>query len=202
MTDPVVHEPPRDEAVRLPVSLAWQVPITLGVLHLALGAALLLWPEATIGVAVVLLGIELVFGGVLRLVGAIATHGEARMLRAVVGVLGVLAGILVVREPLRSVGLVVLVLGAFWVVWGLVEALVALTPAAAGHRGPLLVEAAFGVVAGGVLLAWPGPTLRVLTVLVGILLVLAGLLATWAGTRIRSVVREAATDPGRSLANP
>lgn len=175
------------EPDHLPASLAWQLPLALGIVHLLLGLALLLWPGATLTVVAILLGIELVVAGFIRVVHAVAERGsEARFLRGVIGLLGVLAGLLVMSEPLRAIGLVVVVVGAFWVLWGLVEAIIALTPSAAGHRGLLLLEGGLAVGAGAVLLAWPEPTVRVLTIVVGILLVLAGLLATWAGWRLHA----------------
>ncbi len=194
MTDPTI---PDDDAVTadtlvVPGKLFWQVPLLLGVLHLLMGVALLVWPSATVTVVAVLLGLELVFGGVLRLVQALASNGEARVVRAVVGLLGVLAGLLVVSDPLRSVGAIVLVVGGFWVLWGLAEVFVAMTPSARDHRGPLAVEGLVALIGGGVLLAWPGPTVRVLTVFVGLLLLVAGALATWAGWRLRGAVASGA----------
>lgn len=182
----------------LPADLAWQIPLTLGIVHLLLGLAVLVWPSATLAVVAVLVGLELVIGGVLRLVLAIVGRGsEARVLRGITGLLGVLAGILVVAQPLRSVEVLVVVVGAFWILWGLAEAIVALTPGASGHRGPLLVEGALAVGAGAILLLWPQPTLRVVTVIVGIGLLVVGLIATWAGWRLRDLVHEAdaAVDP-------
>lgn len=188
---PVDREATTSEAstpLRIPRRVVWQVPLVLGVLHLVLGVALLVWPESTVLVVAVLVGLELVIGGLFRLLLALASHDEARAVRAVLGLLGVLAGVLVVSQPLRSVELAVLVLGVFWVVWGLAEVFIGLTPSAEGQRAPLLAEGGL-VLAGGVLLtAWPAPTLRVVTVLVGILFVLAGALATWAGWRLRGVL--------------
>ena len=182
----------------LPVSLVWQLPVAIGVVHLLLGIALLVWPEASVTVVAVLLGLELVVAGALRTVLAVVERGsEARLLRGVVGVLGVLAGLLVISQPLRSVGVIVVVVAAFWVLWGLAEAIIALTPSAAGHRGPLFLEAALAIGAGAILLAWPGPTVQVLVMVVGIALLLAGLLATWAGWRLRGMVHDVGAEAGR-----
>lgn len=172
----------------VPTRIWWQLPLILGVLHVLLGIALLVWPESTVRVAAVLVGLELVVGGLFRMALALASNGEARAVRAVLGLLGVLAGVLVVSEPLRSVELVVLVLGVFWVVWGLAELFIAMTPNAAGQRAPLVAEGLV-VLAGGVALtAWPAPTLRVLTLLVGILFLVVGLVVAWAGWQLREVV--------------
>ncbi len=186
-----------DDDDLLPARLLWQLTLAIGIVHLLLGIAVLVWPEVTVTVVAVLIGLELVIAGALRTVLAVVERGSgARLLRGVVGVLGVLAGVLVVSEPLRSVGVIVVVVGAFWILWGLAEAIIALTPSAAGRRGALLVEAALAFGAGAVLVAWPAPTVRVLTVVVGIGLVLAGLLATWAGWRMRAMVDEAQAGAG------
>lgn len=176
----------------LPASLVWQVPLVLGIIHLVLGIAVLVWPEATITVVVVLVGLELVFGGVLRLVLALVDRTvEARLMRGVLGLLSVLAGVLVVSQPLRSVGLVVVLLGAFWVIWGLVELFVSLLPSAAGQRGALALEGVLAAGFGAILLAWPEPSIRVVTVVVGIGFVLVGLVATLAGWSARGLVKRA-----------
>jgi uncharacterized membrane protein HdeD (DUF308 family) len=167
----------------------WRLPLVIGVLQVIFGIVVLVWPGITVATVAILIGINLVIGGVLRLVMAVVDDRvEGRILLALWSVLSVLAGIVIMRSPAQSVAVMVLVLGAFWVTWGLIEAVVALTPSARGARGPMLVEAALAVGAGGVLLLWPAPSLRVLVWIAGLGLVLIGTLVITAGWQVRGAV--------------
>jgi uncharacterized membrane protein HdeD (DUF308 family) len=167
-------------------SLAWKIVLAIGLVHVFMGAALLFWPSATLTVVVVIVGIELVLAGVLRmLVAAGDAQLDARLLRALLGLMSVVVGLLVMREPLRSLAVVVGLLGVFWVVWGLVELFISLTPSASGTRLPLAVEGGVAVVGGLFLLAWPELTVRGLTILVGGFLLAGGLVVVWSAWQLR-----------------
>lgn len=169
-------------------TILWRVLLTIGVVNGALGLVLLFWPDATLTVVVFLVGIELLVSGVLRVLYA-AGHREldARLLRVLLGLVAVVLGLLVMREPLRSIAVLVAVLGVFWVLWGCIELFVALTPAARGARGYLLAEGAVAAVAGMILLAWPEPTLRVLALVAGGFLALVGLVTVATAWRLRDL---------------
>src|SRR5947209_6568914 len=99
-------------------------------LALALGAALLgvaagilviARPEPTITVAVFLFGSLLLAFGIIRIAQAIAGGGRRAGQRAVAGatgILGIAAGVLVVRDHPTSLTLVTTVLGLTWLVAG------------------------------------------------------------------------------------
>jgi uncharacterized membrane protein HdeD (DUF308 family) len=185
----------------LPLSASWNwiVVMALGVIHLLMGAAALFWPGATLTVLVFIVGIEFLISGVLRMLIAAADPSmDARLLRALLGLVAVVVGLLIMREPLRSLATVVAVLGIFWVLWGLVMLFVSLLPVARGQRAPLAIEGGVAAIGGGVLLSWPAITVGALTALVGALLILVGGATAWAAWRLRgaqlSVLDAAATD--------
>lgn len=158
----------------------------LGAIHAVMGLVALFWPGVTLTVIAVILGIEFVLAGVIRIVVAVAADAvDARVLRVVFGLLSVIVGLLVLRSPLESIALLVAVVGVFWVLWGLVEVVIALLPSAAGYRGPLLVEGAVALIGGAILLAWPDATVTVLTRVVGFFLLLAGGITAWSAWRLR-----------------
>jgi uncharacterized membrane protein HdeD (DUF308 family) len=177
------------------VAVRWKLWMAIGVVHVLMGLAALFWPDATLTVLVVIVGIELLLAGVLRvLVAATDDAMDSRVLHVLLGLVSVVLGLLVMREPIGSLAVVVAVLGIFWVLWGLVELFISLTPAASGLRLPLAVEGGLAVLGGGILLSWPGLTLRGLTLIVGILLVLGGGAATWTAWQMRRP--EATSAPG------
>ena len=181
-------DPARDESLPS-LRWMWRLPLAIGVLQVLFGIVVLVWPSITVATVAILIGLNLVIGGVLRLVMAVVDDRvEGRVLLALWSVLSVLAGIVIMRSPQQSVAVMVLVLGAFWVTWGLIEGVVALTPSARGARGPMLVEAALAIGAGGILLLWPAPSLRVLVWIAGLGLVLIGTLVITAGWQVRGAV--------------
>lgn len=174
-----------DEATIDPRRLL-SVVVAIGVLHAVLGLVALVWPDVTLTVLTVLVGIDLALSGVLRIVVAVGSDGaDSRVLRLLLGLVSVVLGLVVIRAPLESLAVLVTILGVFWVLWGLVEIVVGVLPAAAGHRAPLLVEGAIAAIGGGVLLAWPDITVGALTRLVGLLLLLAGIVTAWSAWRLR-----------------
>lgn len=170
--------------------LAWQAVIAIGVVHVAMGFTALIWPDATLTVLVIIVGIELIIAGVLRMLVAAADAAlDARLLHGLLGLVSVVVGLLVMRQPLRSLGAVVALIGIFWVLWGLIELFLSLTPAAQGARLPLAIEGGLATLGGLLLLAWPELTVFGLTMLVGALLVAAGLVTIWSGLRRRKTER-------------
>ena len=157
-----------------------------GIASLVIGLILLVWPAATVAVLAILLGIDLIALGVLILIASFAgeTSVAEKILGAFLGVLSVLAGVTVFGRPLQTVGVVVVVVGAFWVVGGVIEFVRGLVGATAESRLLAMFSGALSVVFGIVALSWPGPTVAVVVRLVGIWSVLSGGVRLFMGLRI------------------
>jgi uncharacterized membrane protein HdeD (DUF308 family) len=168
----------------------WGVVLAYGLVTLAVGVMLLVWPSATVTVLAVLLAIQLIVGGLFRIVGAVAMERYDAGVRALIGLSGGLAlivGLLVLRQPLQSVVVLGMVVGAWWVVAGVVDIIGALlAPGASTRRGWDVLGGAVTLLAGGVLLVYADVSLRVLVVLVAVSMILTGALATAAALRLRS----------------
>ena len=91
--------------------------------------------------------------------------------------LSVIAGLIVVRRPGESLLAVVVILGIWFVIDGLLDALRVLT--GDPDRGPLLLSAVIDVVLGILILSLPKLSLATLAILVGIGFVVAA----WPGFR-------------------
>jgi len=112
----------------------------------------------------------------------------------VAGVAAIAGGVALLVWPDRTVKAMAVVIGVVLVVLGLGQVLDALASRTAGnHWGWLalrgLVDIAFGVV----LIAWTGPTLWVLVVLVGLQLIVSGLVGVLVSRQLPT------GDPGRSF---
>jgi uncharacterized membrane protein HdeD (DUF308 family) len=157
--------------------------ITGGLVSIAVGVILLVWPTATVTILAVLLGVDLIILGVLLLVASFATDtsvGE-KVLGSLLGVLAVLAGVAVFGRPLQTVGVIVVVAGAFWVVGGVIEVVTGLFGHATGSRWAAVLSGVVSIAFGVTMLSWPGPTVAVAVWLIGIWCLVSGLIRLFQG---------------------
>jgi uncharacterized membrane protein HdeD (DUF308 family) len=154
---------------------SWTWLLGSAVATLVLGVLVLVWPEATLHVLAVLVGLHLLVGGAFRFVDVFARTGHERLPGLVLAVLYVLAGVLCLRNPLQTVNALSLIVGAVWLVSGILTLYTALAAEDLPHRGVVLGIAVLGIVAGIVVLALPAESARALTRLLGLWLVLLGL---------------------------
>lgn len=153
----------------------WAV-IAYGVVTALLGVALLVWPKATLMVAVVIFAIQLFVAGVVQLVRCLSpwAHGAGeRTLLAISGALALLAALLILRRPLQTLGLVTLLIGAWWIVRGAMD-IVSAIPGAVPHRGWGLLLGGISLVAGIYVLLNPGIALVTFIWIVGLWMIVAG----------------------------
>jgi len=166
---------PRDALGRMGESWGWV--LTFAVLTLILGIMVVAWPHATVKLVALLFGLQLFVGGVFALVRTFTGSGEgSRALYAVLGILGILVGIFVLRHLFESVVILVVLLGVYWVLHGIIEFIVALDHKGMPGRGMNIVMGLLGFVAGVIVLSWPTPTLLVLVWVLGLWLILYGLI--------------------------
>lgn len=105
------------------------------------------------------------------------------------GVIAVALGAVVMANPTASVVFLVRLLGVFVIVDGVVAVVDGVRQRGVEGGGSTwrLVTGVLGLVVGAVLLFWPGATVGVLTIIVGIWAVVGGVLAALAAFGIRSV---------------
>jgi uncharacterized membrane protein HdeD (DUF308 family) len=164
----------------------WGLIAAFGVVTVILGVMIMAWPKATLVVAAVTFAIFLIVNGVFDVFQAIAaddTSGGLRVLLGILGALSALVGLLLLRSPLQSLAVIALLVGAWWMVSGVIEVVTAIT--APGHHWWRMVGGVISVIAGVVVLLNPGISLAVLVWFMGIWLVLYGIFAVFAGFRLR-----------------
>lgn len=154
----------------------WWILLAHGAVALVAGILLLVWPDRTLLLIGVILGVFLVAAGVLGVVTALTTPERLvmeRVIPATVGLLAVAAGTLVIARPEASVLGVALAAGIYLIVAGLANGVTAFREPDA--RGAYAVLAIVDIAAGIVVVAWPDVTVTVIAVVFGIALVLRGL---------------------------
>ncbi|MET8244486.1 HdeD family acid-resistance protein [Streptomyces sp. NPDC005202] len=169
--------PGRDPADLLAgLGSSWTWILGSAIATLVPGILVLVWPDETLHVLAVVIGLYLLVTGVFRFVAAFARegHGE-RLPQLLLAVLFVLAGVLCLRNPLQTIAALSLIVGIVWLVSGMLTAYTALAARDLPHRGVVLGAGAIGIVAGIVVLALPAESAVALTRLLGLWLVLLGL---------------------------
>ena len=180
------------EEASVPPALArladhWGLVLAFGVVTVAVGIAVVVWPERTLVVLAVLLGIQLIIGGVFRIIGAFTSDaaGGMRALMGLLGALSALVGLLCLRAPLQSVAVIGLLLGGWWAVSGILDVFTALF-LASEHRVWRMTSGAVSAVVGIFLLVNPEVSLSVLVIVVAVWLFGYGGIAILMGLRLRS----------------
>ncbi|UNX54253.1 HdeD family acid-resistance protein [Georgenia sp. TF02-10] len=186
--------PPRDpllESFAATSRRVWYLPVIRGVLAILLGVLALVWPAATLLTLILVLGVFWLVDGVVGIVDGVRWRGEAGAgLRIVLGVLGVLAGLVLVLQPGLSAGVLVTIAGV-WAVLGGVALVVVSVQARRWGVGwgwgvaAGVVTAVFGIL----LIAWPGIGAATFVILLGAYALVAGIALVVHGLRIRALAK-------------
>ena len=169
---------------------SWWLGLVVGLLSVAGGVVLIVWTKPTLTVVAVLVGIELLIGGVFLIIAAFGRPAGSRSGAVLAGALAVIAGLIVVRHPSGSVLVVALAVGIYLILAGVLR-LVGAVEASRG-RGWLLLGALFDLALGIVIVAWPKFGITTLAIVLGIVLIVRGLGLVLIGFALRAAGRELA----------
>ncbi len=149
----------------------WGVMLAVGIVAVIFGIIVLANIWGSVRLVAIFAGLFLIFAGVVQFVNA---AGAERKTGKIVGGLVVLVvGLVLVFWPDTSVETVAVLVGLAFLFWGVVMAIAALIDRGEGWG----IAAGFGVLlalVGIVVIAWPGPTIAILMILVGIDAILFG----------------------------
>jgi uncharacterized membrane protein HdeD (DUF308 family) len=166
----------------------WWLFVIYGLAALAIGVFFVASPHETLSVFTVIAGIVLLVDGVIAVVRAIAGEPENRGLLALVGVISVVVGLVLIEKPFQSLTVLVLVLGIWFVIVGVIRFVAAFAERADRLANVLL--ALLDLVIGIVIISWPEIGLATIAVIVGIGLIIRGGLFMVAGFELRAAPRE------------
>jgi uncharacterized membrane protein HdeD (DUF308 family) len=172
---------------------AWPAVLCGGLGLIAVGIMMIVWPRATLTLAAILIGAALVVVGVVKLWEGFTSRTEGGGMRAayiVIGLLAVLAGLYCLRHHALSLFLVAFVTGVFFIVHGISEIGVAASGRVHG-RALRAVLGVFSIVAGILMVVWPGLTLGLLVLLVGAWLMFYGLVLCGLAFHLLKAAKEA-----------
>ncbi|MFJ7068439.1 HdeD family acid-resistance protein [Streptomyces sp. NPDC101115] len=172
--------------------MAWQALLIAGVVSLVLGVLVLAWPKATLTIVGVLFGLYLLVSGVLQLVAAFGTHAKTslRVMAFISGALGILLGLFCFRGATQSILLLALWIGIGWLFRGITQTVAAASDPDMPARGWQICLGVISALAGVVLIVAPLESVRVLTVLAGIWLLVVGVAEIATAFMVRSRAKQ------------
>lgn len=174
-----------------PLTLAreWPSVMLIAVLTVALGVVVLAWPSQTLVVVSVVMGIQLIVFGLFRIINAFAADVEHPVLLALVGILVLVAGVVVVRNPFETVAVLAVILGVAWIAGGVIDVVAALAGSGLDGRVWTAIGGLLTLAAGIVVVAWPAPTVTVIAWVSGLYLVIFGLFLAATAWHLRSMTK-------------
>ncbi|MAT60864.1 MAG: hypothetical protein CMH41_04400 [Micrococcales bacterium] len=195
-------EPPSEDDIKDMLSQIgsnWGVVLAFGVITLLIGIAVMAWPNATVGIIGILLGIWLLISGIFSLVGSFTTSGDTgnRVLMGIAGAIAIILGVLCFRG--EAVEILALFVGIGWLLQGIFQTIVGAQAKGQPGRGWDLFLGILGIVAGIVVLVWPAPSLFVLAWVAGIWFVILGIITIVAAFRLKSAAEKIATESDDSV---
>jgi uncharacterized membrane protein HdeD (DUF308 family) len=165
----------------------WKALYAVAAVTFTLGLIVLIWPGATLLVLALLFGCYLVLSGVMSLIEGLSERRSDSVMRVayiVLGVLGVILGLFCLRRIDVTVLLLAFLLSMFWIVRGVVDLAAAMQRRDGYHNGLRATTGALSLVAGVLVLFWPGITLTTLLVFAGIWLLIYGLTLGYLGRQL------------------
>jgi uncharacterized membrane protein HdeD (DUF308 family) len=171
---------------------SWGLVLFLGIVTLAVGVVITFRPSNSVHVMAIIFGIWLLVLGVIRIIMAIAERGEGggtRLGMAFGGLLAVLIGLLVLHHSFETVAILGFIIGVFWVVGGLSELFAGFSREAEGRRAGLIILGLIGTVVGILCLVYPGLSLSILAVILGLGLIVYGIAEIALAFQIRRLTK-------------
>jgi uncharacterized membrane protein HdeD (DUF308 family) len=180
-----------------PISAAaratWGAVLLGAIGMVALGIALLVWPNASLTIVAILIGAAVVVSGLVRLYEGFTARAESGGMRTayvVIGLVAVVAGIYLLRHHALSLFVVAFVTGVYFIMHGVSDLGVAFS-GMAPNRGLRGVLGVFSLAAGIIMIIWPGITLVLLLTIVAAWLIFYGLVLAALSFGLRRAAKEA-----------
>lgn len=154
----------------------WKSTLLSGVLAVALGVLIWLWPGITIVVAAIFFGAYLLIVGIAQVVFAFSLHVSAggRVLLFISGAAALILAVLCFRSLQESILLLAIWIGIGFIFRGVATAVSAISDPTLPGRAWEIFIGVVSLLAGVVMLAWPFESLETLTIVVGIGLIVLG----------------------------
>lgn len=166
-------------------SVPWWLVLMEGVALIILGALFLANPARTTGIVVQVIGIYWIISGILSLVSMFVDH-SAWGWKLIIGILGIVAGILVLQHPLWSPVVIGTTLIIILGIWGLMAGIMQLIMAFQGGGWGVGILGVISIILGIILLTNVWVATFSLPWVLGIFGIIGGIVAIIQAFRMRS----------------
>jgi len=185
------EEPGTELPPALTVMGAWQATLVLGVTTLVLGLIVAFYPNATLNVIAVLIGLLLIVSGIFHLIRVLGNSEPHRVWLGISGLLLIVIGVVLLRHLHLTVGIIGLIVGISWIVQGISALAASFSGALQEGRGWWIFFGIISLIGGIVITAVPVASVTALAVLIGIWFIVAGLCEIVAAFMLRNAVTRA-----------
>lgn len=172
------------------LSKFWWVLLLRGLIAIAFGVAAIVWPGLTLWVLIVLFGAYTLVDGVLEIWAGFRNRGvhDRWWVDILIGIVGVVAGVLVISWPGLSALALIYIIAAWMVIIGVLQIITAIRMRAVIPNEWLLVlSGVLSVALGAIFFAFPGSGAVGLVWVIGIYAILFGVLLAILSFRLRSL---------------
>ena len=178
------------------LTAAWKLLLLRGVIGIVLGIILVAWPQATIAVLMVLVGIWALIDGI-GLAAQVFDKGAGTGQRVLFGVMALIAlvvAMVAIFRPGLAASAVTWFLGIWLLVRGLFELVGAFSSTVTTPRWLLVLGALLDLVLGWLFVANPGNSAKAVAVVIGILAIAWGVVFVVLALAARSATKDLPDD--------
>ncbi|MBO3748265.1 HdeD family acid-resistance protein [Streptosporangiaceae bacterium NEAU-GS5] len=171
------------------VSSTWWVIAVRGVLAILFGLMAIIWPKITVLALVILFGVYAIVNGGFALYAAFrGGGGQSRGWLAFSGIVGIVAGIVVLVWPKITTFALLLLIAIWFIVTGVMEIIAAIVL----HREidsewMLVLSGALSVIFGLLLLIWPASGAIAIVWLIGVFAIVFGIALLYLAFRVKKL---------------
>ncbi|OBI84250.1 HdeD family acid-resistance protein [Mycobacterium sp. E740] len=182
----------------------WKSTLFSGILAIALGVAVWLWPGITIVLAAIFFGAYLLVAGIAQVIFAFSLHVSAggRVLLFISGAAALILAVLCFRSLQESILLLAIWIGIGFIFRGVATAVSAISDPTLPGRAWEIFIGVLSLIAGVVMLALPFESLALLTVVAGISLIVLGVFEVVSAFGIRKASKNLERHGGPGGAAP
>ena len=176
-----------------PLYNIWWLVLLQGIASLILGLMLFIVPAITLPALVVFLGAYWLVMGIFSIIGIFIGYSRAHWGWALFsGILGIIAGILVLSSPLLAAILLPAILAVIIAIQGILIGIVSLIHGFKGSGGGAIAIGIVSMAFGAVLLIWPLYAGFTMVIVIAVFAILGGIAAIVNSFQIRNAEKKAA----------
>jgi uncharacterized membrane protein HdeD (DUF308 family) len=150
----------------------WWLVLLIGIAGVVAGIVLIAQPSKSLSFLTILFGIMLLLDSLVALFASIVGDARHRALSAILGVLGIVVGVALIRDPFKGVTAVGILIGIWFVAAGAIGLIRVFGPGR--HRLLRALLAIAGIAIGIVIVSEPRIGYTTLAIITGIWLILSG----------------------------